>query len=106
MNGDDYPSGRQRDTRCLARAEIGPLIAGSVLLGIGGVIALARLAIAGSHVAAATRQWVRDMEVPPGQLARPKWEQARTAAAAGAAVPVRADARTCAFGCSRPVLAP
>ena len=55
-----------------------------MLLGVGGVVALVGLAIAGSHVATATRQWVREMDVPPGQLAKLKWEQARTAAAAGA----------------------
>jgi hypothetical protein len=62
----------------------GPLITGGVLIGIGAVIALAGLAVAGSHVVAATRAWVRELEVPPSQLARLKWEQAKTAAASGA----------------------
>jgi hypothetical protein len=62
----------------------GPLIAGGVLLGIGGMIALIGLAVAGSHIAAATRKWVRAMDVPPSELVALKWDQARTAAAAGA----------------------
>jgi hypothetical protein len=65
--------------------ESGPLIAGGILIGIGGVIALTGLAIAGAHVTTATRAWIRELEVPPSELARLKWEQARTAAASGAA---------------------
>ena len=64
--------------------ESGPLIAGGILIGIGGVIAVTGLAIAGAHVAAATRSWIRELEIPPGELARLKWEQAKTAAASGA----------------------
>jgi hypothetical protein len=62
----------------------GPLIAGGVLIGIGAVVALAGLAVAGSHVVAATRAWIKELEIPPSQLARLKWEQAKTAAASGA----------------------
>jgi hypothetical protein len=64
--------------------ESGPLIAGGILVGIGALVALAGLAVAGSHVAAATRTWIKDLEIPPGELARLKWEQAKTAAATGA----------------------
>lgn len=63
----------------------GPLMAGGILIGIGAVVALAGAVVAGTHVAAATRAWVRELETPPGQLARLKWEQAKSAAAAGAA---------------------
>ena len=44
----------------------GPLITGGVLIGIGAVVALAGLAIAGTYLALATRQWVKDLEIPPG----------------------------------------
>ncbi|MFY9932854.1 MAG: hypothetical protein WAK82_33115 [Streptosporangiaceae bacterium] len=64
--------------------ESGPLITGGILIGVGGVIALTGLAIAGMHVAAATRSWIQELEIPPGELARLKWEQAKTAAASGA----------------------
>jgi hypothetical protein len=63
----------------------GPLMIGGILVGIGAVVALAGLAVAGTHVAAATRAWIKDLETPPDQLARLKWEQAKTAMAAGAA---------------------
>lgn len=62
----------------------GPLIVGGILVGVGAMVALAGLAVAGAHLAAATRAWVDDLEIPPGELARLKWEQAKTAAASGA----------------------
>ncbi len=61
------------------------LITGGALIGTGALIALAGMAVGGSHVVLATRQWIREMEVPPSELAKIKWAQARTAAAAGAA---------------------
>ena len=71
-------------TRTWPELESGPLITGGVLIGIGAAVALAGLAIAGSHVVAATRAWIRELEIPPSELARLKWEQAKTAAASGA----------------------
>ena len=62
----------------------GPLKAGGILIGIGAIVAMAGAAVAGTHVLAATRAWVKELETPPGQLARLRWEQAKTAAAAGA----------------------
>jgi hypothetical protein len=64
--------------------ESGPLITGGVLIGIGAVVALAGLAVAGSHVVAATRAWIQELETPPSQIAKLKWEQAKTAAVSGA----------------------
>jgi hypothetical protein len=63
----------------------GLLITGGSLIGAGALIALAGLAIGGTHVVSATRQWIKEMEVPPSELARIKWAQTRSAAAAGAA---------------------
>lgn len=63
----------------------GPLMVGGILIGIGALVALAGMAIAGSHVAVATRSWLRDLETPPDQLARLRWEQAKSAWAAGSA---------------------
>ncbi len=61
----------------------GLLIAGAAIVGAGTLMALAGLAIGGSHVLSATRQWIREMEVPPGELARMRWSQAKSAMAAG-----------------------
>jgi hypothetical protein len=61
-----------------------PLIIGAVLLGAGAMAALAGLIVGGSHLVSATRKWVQEMEVPPSDLAKAKWAQARAAASAGA----------------------
>jgi hypothetical protein len=70
--------------RAWPQLESGPLITGGVLIGIGAVVALAGLTVAGSHVVAATRAWIKELETPPSQIAKLKWEQAKTAAASGA----------------------
>lgn len=62
----------------------GPLITGTGLMGAGALLALAGLAVASVHVLSATRRWIREMDVPPSELAKLKWAQARAAAAAGA----------------------
>ena len=63
----------------------GPLITGGALVGAGTILAMAGLAVGGSHLVAATRRWIQAMEVPPSEVAKAKWAQARTAAAAGTA---------------------
>jgi hypothetical protein len=63
----------------------GPLITGAALFGAGALLALAGLAVGGSHLLSATRRWVREMEVAPSELAKLKWAQAKAAAAAGSA---------------------
>ena len=62
-----------------------PLITSAVMVGTGTLIALVGLAIGGGHLLSVTRQWINEMEVPPSELARMKWTQARTAMAAGTA---------------------
>ena len=63
----------------------GPLITGGALAVAGAMVALAGLVVGGSHLFSATRKWIQAMEVPPSEVARLKWVQARTAAAAGTA---------------------
>jgi hypothetical protein len=63
----------------------GFLITGGSLVAAGALIALAGLAVGGTHLFAATRRWIQQMDVPPSEQARIKWAQAKTAAAAGAA---------------------
>jgi membrane protein implicated in regulation of membrane protease activity len=72
------------DARKGPQFDSAPLITGAALLGAGTLIALVGLAIGGGHLVAATRRWVKEMEVPPSELARQKWAQARTAVEAGA----------------------
>ncbi len=61
-----------------------PLITGAAIGGAGVLLAIVGLAVGGSHILAATRRWIKAMEVPPTELAKQKWTQARAAAAAGA----------------------
>jgi len=63
----------------------GALMTSAALVGVGSVLVLGGLAIGGSHLLLATRQWVKEMEVPPSEAAKLKWAQAKAAAAAGAA---------------------
>ena len=62
-----------------------PLITSAAMVGAGTLIALVGLAIGGGHLLSVTRQWINEMEVPPSELARQKWTQARAAMSAGAA---------------------
>jgi hypothetical protein len=62
----------------------GPLMTGAALIAAGGLFALAGLVIGGGHLATAIRRWVREMDVPPSELAKVKLAQAKAAAAAGA----------------------
>ena len=61
------------------------MITGGSLVAIGGLIALAGLAVGGLHLLNATRQWMDEMDVPPSEQAKIKWAQAKSAAAAGTA---------------------
>jgi len=61
----------------------GPLLAGAVLIGIGSLLGLAGLAIAGAALGAAARRYVNNMEVPPSELAKQNLAKARAAASAG-----------------------
>jgi hypothetical protein len=63
----------------------GPIVTGAALFGAGALIALAGLAVGGTHLFSATRRWIQEMEVPPSEQAWIKWAQAKTAAAAGTA---------------------
>jgi len=64
--------------------ESGPLITGGILIGIGALVAFAGVAVAATHLVAATRAWMRELETPPSQLARLRWEQAKSAMVSGA----------------------
>jgi hypothetical protein len=59
------------------------VVGGSILIGIGGVIALAGVAMAGTALVAAYRERVRQMEVPPSVIARQNWDRVKAATVAG-----------------------
>jgi hypothetical protein len=62
-----------------------PLITSAVLVGVGTFFIFTGLAVGGSHLLSATRRWVKEMEVPPSELAKLKYAQARAAVSAGTA---------------------
>jgi hypothetical protein len=62
----------------------GPLITGAALVGAGSLLVAAGFIVGSIHLVSVTRQWVREMEVPPSELAKAKWAQARAAVTAGA----------------------
>ena len=76
-------SANTQDSNNLPDFRTGPLITGAALIGAGTVVALVGLVVGGSHLLSATRRWIQEMDVPPSEVAKLKWAQARTAAAAG-----------------------
>lgn len=62
------------------------IIAGAVLMGVGGALALAGMAMAGTALVSAFRQRVQQMDVPPSELARQHWTAVRHATNAGVGV--------------------
>jgi hypothetical protein len=60
------------------------VLAAALLIGIGGLLGLIGLSVGGAALATACRRWYRRVDLPPHELARLKWEQARAAAGAGA----------------------
>ena len=68
----------------LPQVRTGPLVTGGALIAAGGLLALAGFVVGGAHLLTATRQWIRQLDVPPGELAKVKLAQAKAAASAGA----------------------
>jgi hypothetical protein len=61
------------------------VVTGAVLIGVGGLIALTGIIVSGSALASACRKWLRDLEVPPSEVVKHKWDQTKAATAAGTA---------------------
>jgi hypothetical protein len=60
------------------------LVGGGVLVGMGGLLGITGMVLVGSALLSATRQWVNQLERPPSESARRRWQQAKAAASAGA----------------------
>jgi hypothetical protein len=60
------------------------VIGGAVLVGIGGSLAATGVMLGSTAIASAMRQWVRQLDQPPSEMAKQKWNQARAATQAGA----------------------
>ena len=61
------------------------LVGGGVLVALGGLLGFTGMALVSSALLSATRQWVNQLERPPTEIARRRWEQTKAAASAGAA---------------------
>ncbi len=63
----------------------GFLVGGAVLIGVGALLGFVGTLLGAFAILSATRQWVRQLEQPPGEIAKLKLQQARAATSAGAA---------------------
>jgi len=61
----------------------GQVVGGAILIGIGGIMALAGLAVAGTALWTAYRERIGQMDVPPSELAKQQWGRMKAATAAG-----------------------
>jgi hypothetical protein len=61
-----------------------PLLVGGALMGLAGLIGMAGLAVAGTAMAMAARDWANRQEVPPTEMAKHHWNRAKAGVAAGA----------------------
>ena len=62
----------------------GLLLASALLLGGSAVLGAAGLLLGAASVISATRQWVQQLERPPVEVARSRWQQVRAAGNAAA----------------------
>jgi hypothetical protein len=56
---------------------------GGVLLGVGGLICLAGLAVSGYALYDAISRWIGELEQPPSAMVQNTWAQAKAATTAG-----------------------
>lgn len=57
--------------------------AGGALVGIGGLLGFAGMLLLSSAVVSVTRRWVSQLDPPPREVARLRWQQAKAATTAG-----------------------
>ncbi len=62
----------------------GLLITGVVLVGVGGALGAAGVLLGTTAIVSAGRQWVRQLDRPPAEIAKLRWQQLKSAGVAGA----------------------
>jgi len=67
-----------------ARLNTGPLVFGAELIGVGGVLLMAGLAVGGMTMMSTARRWIGDQEMPPSDIVKHHWNKGVAAATAGA----------------------
>jgi hypothetical protein len=60
------------------------MMVGAVLFGAGALLGLAGMIVGGGSLAASTRRWFHELEVPPSEVVKHKWGQTKAATTAGA----------------------
>jgi hypothetical protein len=60
------------------------VMVGAVLLGAGCMISLAGMIVGGHALMSSTNRWLRELEVPPSEVVKHKWDQTKAATTAGA----------------------
>ena len=70
------PSGTRLNTK--------PLIFGAELVGVGGMLMVAGLAVGGMTMMSTARRWIGDQEMPPAEIVRHHWRKTIAATTAGA----------------------
>jgi hypothetical protein len=59
-------------------------VGGGVLIGVGGLLGFSGIMLLTSAIVSAARRWVKQLEVPPREMAKQRWQQAKAATTAGA----------------------
>jgi hypothetical protein len=73
-----------RGTQQEMQFESGPLVAGALLVGVGGLLAFIGLVISITHALSQGVRWAGSLEHPPSEVAKTKWTQLKAAGSAGA----------------------
>jgi hypothetical protein len=60
------------------------VMVGAVLLGAGCMLGIAGMIVGSGALISSCSRWLRELEVPPTQVVRHKWDQTRAATTAGA----------------------
>ena len=60
------------------------MVVGVVLVGAAGLIGMSGAIVGGHALMSAARRWFRELEVPPTEVVKHKWNQTKEAATAGA----------------------
>lgn len=61
-----------------------PIVVGAALVGAAMLMGITGILVGGTALASATRKWVRELDVPPGEVVKHKWHQTKAATTAGA----------------------
>jgi hypothetical protein len=61
-----------------------PMMTSAALIGAGSLIGLAGLIVGGTTLLSAARKWFLELEVPPSEVVKSKFHQAKAATTAGA----------------------